>query len=194
MKQLVILLSASILTIWPHFTQATATLHLEEALSNSESLLQGQQNSDDQSIENNTTSEDANNNDKLDNESSDNSGFFYAKNSHCEINGKEVPCEEVLEEAFNFTNTLLQSNPFFQESESWMPQLIKFGLKAMFIGFILSIFWFAFWLWMLIDAIKYEKENRVMWILIIVFFSFLGALVYLFATKIGRKEKLENKE
>jgi hypothetical protein len=52
---------------------------------------------------------------------------------------------------------------------------------------------FAFWLRMLIDAIKYEKEHKMMWILIIVFFSCLGALVYLLAAKVGRKKE-ENPE
>jgi hypothetical protein len=48
---------------------------------------------------------------------------------------------------------------------------------------------FAFWLRMLIDAIKYEKEHKMMWILIIVFFSCLGALVYLLAAKLERKKE-----
>lgn len=187
-KHFVVLVSVSILTAWACFAQGAEDSHLEKALSNSEALLQEQQNSGDQSIENSISSGGPNE------EPSDSSGFFYAQNSHCEINGEAVPCDEVLEEAFEFTNRMLESNPFFQENGDFMPQLINFGLKALLIGFVISIFWFAFWLWMLIDAIKYEKENRVMWILIIVFFSFLGALVYLFATKIGRKEKLENKE
>ena len=46
---------------------------------------------------------------------------------------------------------------------------------------------------MLIDAIKYEKEHKMMWILIIVFFSCLGALVYLLAAKLERKKE-ENPE
>lgn len=41
---------------------------------------------------------------------------------------------------------------------------------------------------MLIDAIKYQEEGRVVWILVIVCFNILGALVYLFAAKMGRKE------
>lgn len=124
------------------------------------------------------------------NKLSENSGsaLFYTWYSHCEINGKAVPCDEVLEEAFEFSNAMLQTSPLFHNPENWIPQLINFWIKAMIIGFILSAIGFVFWLCMLIDAIKYEKENRVMRILIIVFFSFLGALVYLFAEKIGRKD------
>lgn len=115
--------------------------------------------------------------------------LFYTGYRHCEINGETVPCDEVLEEAFEFSNAMLQANPFFHHPENWIPELVSFWIKTLVIGGILSAIGFVFWLWMLIDAIKYEKDNKVMRILIIVFFWFLGALVYLFAEKIGRKEE-----
>lgn len=121
------------------------------------------------------------------------SAFFYWNKSHCEINGKTVPCDELLEEAFEFSNKLLNSESFQKNLEMWIPQLIHFWIIIAIIGAFLGMIGFAFWLRMLIDAIKYEKEHKMMWILIIVFFSCLGALVYLLAAKVGR-EKEENPE
>ncbi|MBI4150984.1 PLDc N-terminal domain-containing protein [Candidatus Woesearchaeota archaeon] len=44
----------------------------------------------------------------------------------------------------------------------------------------------VFWVWMLIDCVqrKFKKDNdRVIWVLIIVFLHWIGALVYYFAIK-----------
>lgn len=54
---------------------------------------------------------------------------------------------------------------------------------------VASLLGFIFRVWMLVDAIKYQKEGRVTWILVIVFFNALGALIYLLAAKIGRKKE-----
>ncbi len=47
---------------------------------------------------------------------------------------------------------------------------------------IIGLATFAFWLWMLIDAIKNtpsENNLRLIWILVIVFTGIIGALIYL---------------
>jgi hypothetical protein len=50
-------------------------------------------------------------------------------------------------------------------------------LPAMAIGF-------AFWLWMLIDCASNEsRENRVVWVLVIVFVNLLGAIAYYIVRK-----------
>lgn len=54
---------------------------------------------------------------------------------------------------------------------------------------VLGFLGFLFWLRMLIDAIQYQRENKLAWILIIVFFNFLGALVYCFAGKLARRNQ-----
>ena len=46
------------------------------------------------------------------------------------------------------------------------------------LGFIATL---AFWLWMLIDCLKYEPSegnDKIIWVLVIVFLHGLGALVY----------------
>ena len=47
---------------------------------------------------------------------------------------------------------------------------------------------FIFWLWMLIDCIKNEKDGtqRVIWAVVIFFFPCIGSLIYLFARKMQR--------
>ena len=65
------------------------------------------------------------------------------------------------------------------------------GLFFWFLGIvsICRLIGFIFWIWMLIDAAKYQKNDRVGWILVLVFFNVLWALIYLFAAKIGRKKE-----
>ncbi len=96
----------------------------------------------------------------------------------CELNGRPVPCQELL----NMAGEVIPGG---------LGGLVKMGLIVLLIGGILALIWFIFWVWMLVDAIKYQKEWRVAWILIIVFFNVLGAFVYLFAAKMGRKKESE---
>jgi hypothetical protein len=58
------------------------------------------------------------------------------------------------------------------------------GGLALFIGALV----FIFWLWMLIDCIKNEKDGtqRLIWALVIFFFPCIGSLIYLFARKLQR--------
>ncbi len=55
------------------------------------------------------------------------------------------------------------------------------------IAALLSLLGFIFWLWMLIDAIRNKNltdTEKIVWVLVIIFLNFLGAVIYLFA---GRK-------
>lgn len=64
---------------------------------------------------------------------------------------------------------------------------IFFPFTFLFIApFILFIF--IFWIWMLIDCIKSNLKDidKLLWILIILFFHFIGALLYLIFVKINK--------
>lgn len=64
---------------------------------------------------------------------------------------------------------------------------IFFPFTFLFIApFILFIF--IFWIWMLIDCIKSNLKDidKLLWILIISFFHFIGALLYLIFVKINK--------
>lgn len=62
---------------------------------------------------------------------------------------------------------------------------------GMFIVILLiSIAFLAFWVWALVDAIKnpaLSSNERLIWILVIVFTNWVGALIYLLA---GRKKAI----
>ena len=65
------------------------------------------------------------------------------------------------------------------------------GIAALFGGFIglaIAALVFIFWLWMLIDCIKNEKDGtqRVIWAIVIFFFPCIGSLIYLFVRKMPR--------
>lgn len=77
----------------------------------------------------------------------------------CEINGEIVPCDEFFERA----------GPFF----------IIFTTISIIVGLVA----FAFWLWMLIDAVSNQEEDKVIWILVILFVNTLGAIIYYFAAR-----------
>ncbi|MEK7511460.1 MAG: PLDc N-terminal domain-containing protein [Patescibacteria group bacterium] len=51
----------------------------------------------------------------------------------------------------------------------------------------LGVLFFVFWVWMLIDALKNQTENKVMWVLLMIFFSLPGAVVYYIVEKRKRK-------
>ena len=76
----------------------------------------------------------------------------------CTINGEIVPCE------------------VFWNKFSWM-----FGLLGVFI--LISTF---FWIWMLIDCLKREFKDKIIWVILLVFTGILGAILYYFLIK--RKE------
>ena len=74
-------------------------------------------------------------------------------------------------------------------NEDDIGKLIGFWLGFIWIIFICRIIGFIFWIRMLVDAAKYQKSDRVGWILVLVFFNILWALIYLFAAKIWRKKE-----
>ncbi len=53
------------------------------------------------------------------------------------------------------------------------------------------LFFFIFWVWMLIDCIKsnLKDPDKLIWILIIFFFHFIGALLYLIFMKLNKNYK-----
>lgn len=80
----------------------------------------------------------------------------------CTLNGEVVPCDQ-------------------------MPKW-PFALLAVF--FLLMMAGLVFWVMMLIDAAKNEKDNDlIIWLLVLFFFGIIGAIVYYFARKMGRKNK-----
>ena len=51
---------------------------------------------------------------------------------------------------------------------------------------VLALAAFAFWIWMLIDAIKNlpsEGNTKLIWILVIIFAGVMGALIYYFVQR-----------
>ena len=58
-----------------------------------------------------------------------------------------------------------------------------FGLLFWLIGALLSVAYVAFWLWMLIHAIKNKglgDGEKVVWVLVLIFLHFLGPILYFF--------------
>jgi predicted transporter len=57
------------------------------------------------------------------------------------------------------------------------------GLLALLVGLAFVLACFAFWLWMLIHAIKNKgltDTEKIIWVLVILFVHVLGALIYFF--------------
>lgn len=57
--------------------------------------------------------------------------------------------------------------------------LIGVGIVFSIIGILLL----AFWIWMLVHAIKHDIDYKPVWILVIWFMSIIGAIIYYFAVK-----------
>jgi hypothetical protein len=84
--------------------------------------------------------------------------FALAQSSHCIVNGQEVPCGTV-------------------------GKFLGLGLGGLLFIFVLAILAIIFWIMMLVHAASKPIENKAMWIIIIVIFGIIGALVYYFAVK-----------
>jgi len=62
-------------------------------------------------------------------------------------------------------------------------EFILFPIMAVFMlaGLAVIVLTFVFWIWMIIDAAKRKFKNdseKIIWILVIVFANWVGALVY----------------
>ena len=58
---------------------------------------------------------------------------------------------------------------------------------------LLLLLAFAFWIWMLVDCATKESSqgnDKVIWILVILFTHWLGALIYYFVRRPERKRQL----
>ena len=63
------------------------------------------------------------------------------------------------------------------------------GLAVSFVIFtIIGVIGLAFWLWMLVDAMTKQPEDKLVWVLVLIFGSIIGAFVYYF---MPRKKRLE---
>jgi len=56
------------------------------------------------------------------------------------------------------------------------------GVGMIFV-FIIGLLAFIFWIMMLVHAIKYPIENKVLWLLLILLTGIIGSIVYYFAVK-----------
>lgn len=85
-----------------------------------------------------------------------------ASTGNCTVNGQPVPCDKV----FGTVGTVLG---------------IGFGLIVLFAA--IGILAFIFWLIMLIHAISKPIHDKALWIIILLLFNVVGAIVYYFAVK-----------
>ncbi len=64
----------------------------------------------------------------------------------------------------------------------WWPAFAFLG----FIGMIIGVLLFVFWIWMIVDCAKRNFKNsteKIVWIIVVVLVGWLGALIYFFAIK-----------
>lgn len=96
--------------------------------------------------------------------------FAISGVSNCEINGQQVDCAEVF-------NTL--------DKVGGSGIAMGFGILALFflVMSIIGIVLFVFWVLMLIHALTKEIENKMIWVVVLIFTGFLGAIVYYFVVK-----------
>lgn len=80
----------------------------------------------------------------------------------CELNGRDVPCDQIYRAAKPFIGIGIGIFVFFA-----------------FVGLLLTIFW----VWMLIHAATKNIENKALWIILLIIFGHLAAIVYYFVVK-----------
>ncbi len=86
--------------------------------------------------------------------------------AECTLNGEVIPCD----------------------------QMPKWPFGIMVGVFLLAMVSLVFWVMMLVDVAKNEKDNDlIIWLLVLFFFGVIGAIVYYFAKKLPRKKTKNNK-
>ncbi|MFA6131953.1 MAG: PLD nuclease N-terminal domain-containing protein [Patescibacteria group bacterium] len=62
--------------------------------------------------------------------------------------------------------------------------ILIFGLMGLFIP-LLGLASLAFWVWMLVDCLqrKLAENDKILWMLVIIFGNIIGALIYFFMIK-----------
>ena len=61
-----------------------------------------------------------------------------------------------------------------------------FPLSLIILAFMSGLGILAFWIWMLVDCIRYESSegnDKIVWLLVIVMTKFIGALIYYFVRR-----------
>ncbi|TAL46901.1 PLDc_N domain-containing protein [archaeon] len=56
----------------------------------------------------------------------------------------------------------------------WLGMMAGFGLFGLVVFAAFSIFW----LWMLIDLLQRKTPDKLVWVLVLIFLNFLGAVLY----------------
>ena len=67
-----------------------------------------------------------------------------------------------------------------------MPHIITFFLGLGIFFWLLAVLIFAFWIWMLVDALTnpaLDSVERAIWACVIFFLHLLGAIIYFFVAK-----------
>lgn len=82
--------------------------------------------------------------------------------SKCTLNGQEVDCAVLAEKAKGF---------------------VGLGIGFFAVVFIVGILATIFWVMMIIHAAKHNIESKAVWIILMVFTGFIGAVIYYFAVK-----------
>jgi hypothetical protein len=62
------------------------------------------------------------------------------------------------------------------------------GLAILLFVALMMLLLVGFWLWMFIDCITVQNEDKVVWLLVIFFLNFLGALIYYFVARKKRRQ------
>jgi hypothetical protein len=60
------------------------------------------------------------------------------------------------------------------------------GLLGLVVLLLIGLLLFAFWIWMLVDCATKEPgegNDKIIWILVLIFTHFLGALIYYFVRR-----------
>lgn len=90
----------------------------------------------------------------------------FTGTSKCVVNWEEVPCSDAMELAKDFFGATM-----------WL--FLVWGVLAL-IGTV-------FWIWMLVDAIRFHEKDKWLWIVLQIVLGAIGSIIYFFAARKPRK-------
>ena len=80
----------------------------------------------------------------------------------CYVGGKEVPCQEALQT---------------------LQQYAGLGLGMVIAFFVVAIATTVFWIMMLVHAITKPIQNKTLWVILLIIFGIVAAIIYYFVVK-----------
>lgn len=84
-------------------------------------------------------------------------------------------------------------DPAVQPATNVLATIESIGIIAISMVTLLGLGLLTFWIWMIIDCLVHEHDNKIAWLSLIIFVNWVGALIYYAARRSARRRESRQK-